>query len=181
MRGGGWEVAISHDPATLIRAHGPALWSLCRRLCPEPEDAYQEIWEKALGAIERFDPSGPATIRGWLLTIAHRHLIDRHRRRSVRGVVVPLPDLSVAPDAEEALDRAQRQARLEAALARLPEPQRRVVVLHHLHGRSLEQLAAAEGVALGTIKSRLHRGRARLAQLLVAPAPAARSHRLRHR
>ena len=163
------EGAIAHDPATLIAEHGPTLWSLCLRLCPEPEDAYQEIWEKALGAFSRFDPAGPATLRGWLLTIAHRHLIDRHRRRSVRGVVVPLAGLSVAPEAEEALDLAARRARLDAALARLSEPQRRVIVLHHLHGRPLEQLAAIEGVALGTIKSRLHRGRARLAELLADP------------
>ncbi len=171
---------ITDDRAALIAEHGPSLWGLCRRLCPEPEDAYQEIWEKALGALDRFDPHGTASLRSWLLTIAHRHLVDRHRRRTVRGVVVPLAGLSTPAEAEEVLDRAQRHARLEAALARLPEPQRRVVVLHHLHGCTLEQLAESEEVALGTIKSRLHRGRARLAELLDA-RPAARPHRRRHR
>ena len=157
--------------AAVVADHGPAVWSLCRRLCPEPEDAYQEIWEKVLGALPRFDPAGSASLRTWILTIAHRHLVDRHRRRQVRGVVVQLPDLAVAPVAEARLDRAQRTELLIAALDRLPEAQRRVVVLHHLHGQSLEAIANAEGVAVGTVKSRLHRGRARLAEILPRSSP----------
>ena len=55
-------------------------------------------------------------------------------------------------------------------IVRLTDSHRRVVVLHHIHGVPLEQLAADEGVALGTIKSRLHRGRAHLAELLGDPS-----------
>lgn len=55
---------------------------------------------------------------------------------------------------------------LEAAVASLPEPQRRVVVLHHLHDQPLEAIADAEGVPLGTVKSRLHRARNRLSEIL---------------
>jgi RNA polymerase sigma-70 factor (ECF subfamily) len=75
----------------------------------------------------------------------------------------------VDPDIDERLAQRQRTARLEVAVGRLPEDQRRVVVLHHLQGLSLQDLAETEGVAVGTIKSRLHRGRARLAQLLETP------------
>jgi RNA polymerase sigma-70 factor, ECF subfamily len=55
---------------------------------------------------------------------------------------------------------------VEIAMSCLPEGHRRVILLHHLHGLPLDQIAEQEGVALGTVKSRLHRGRARLAELL---------------
>jgi RNA polymerase sigma-70 factor (ECF subfamily) len=149
-----------------VRAHGPSVWGLCRRLCPEPDDAYQEVWEKVLGALARFDPAGPATLRTWILAVTHRHLVDLHRRRRVRGDVVALPELAVVIDADEPIDRQRRVKRVEVALNCLPEGHRRVILLHHLHGLPLEQIAETEGVALGTVKSRLHRGRARLAELL---------------
>ena len=101
------------------------------------------------------------------MCIRDSHLIDRHRRKQVRGQVVPIGGLpALDPAADEALARHQRQARVEAAIARLPDAHRRVVVLHHVHGVPLEQLAEEEGVPVGTLKSRLHRGRARLAELL---------------
>jgi len=155
--------------AALVEQHGPVVYGLCRRLAPDPDDCYQEIWAKALGALGRFDPAGSASIRTWVMTIAHRHLVDRHRRRLVRGTVVPIEDQPLpapAIGADERIDGRRRQVRLEAALERLPDPQRRVVVLHHLHGLELTVIAQTEGVAVGTIKSRLHRGRGRLAELL---------------
>ena len=162
--------AADGDPearTALVRAHGPLVWALCRRLAADPDDAYQAIWERVLRALPRFDPGGAASIRSWIAVVARRHLTDRHRRRAVRGEVVSIEALPpVDPDAEERVSRRQRQARLEAALERLPAAQREVVVLHHIHGVALATLAEEEGVALGTIKSRLHRGRARLAQLL---------------
>lgn len=156
--------AAAGDPAAraaLVRAHGPLVWTLCRRLGPEPEDAYQEVWEKVFGALSRFDPAGPASLRTWIATITHRHLVDRARRRKVRGEVVELGDLPAPPSPDHT-----DEDRLHAALDRLPEAHRRVVVMHHLHEQPLEQIAQAEGVPLGTVKSRLHRARARLLELL---------------
>jgi RNA polymerase sigma-70 factor (ECF subfamily) len=151
------------DRSAVLEQHGPAVWSLCRRLGPDPEDAYQEIWEKVFRALAGFDPNGTATLRTWILTVAHRHLVDRSRRRKVRGHVVELPDIpDREPAVEESLADAQRVARLEAALGRLPETARRVVVMHHLHDRPLDEIALSEGVAVGTVKSRLHRARAQL-------------------
>jgi RNA polymerase sigma-70 factor, ECF subfamily len=154
-------------PSRLVNEHGARVYAMCARLAPDPEDCYQEIWEKVLGALGRFDPRGPASIGTWIATIARRHLVDRHRRRTVRGEVVPIAGLpTVDPGADEVLAGRQRRDRVEAAVQRLPEAHRRVVVLHHVHGVSLEDLAAEEGVPVGTIKSRLHRGRIRLAELL---------------
>jgi RNA polymerase sigma-70 factor (ECF subfamily) len=154
-------------PDTLVDTHGGRVWAMCRRLAAEPEDCYQEIWEKVFGALDRFDPVGAASVGTWIATIARRHLVDRHRRSRVRGEVVSIAGLATAePAADDALDRHQRRARVEDAIARLPDAHRRVVVLHHIHGVPLETLAEEEGVPLGTLKSRLHRGRARLAELL---------------
>ena len=149
----------------LVKQHGPLVWGLCRRLAAEPDDAYQEVWARVFAALPRFDPDGPATLRTWIATIAHRHLIDRHRRRTVRGEVVELGELP-AEAAADPIDAKRRTERLEVAIGRLPEVHRRVVVMHHLNEIPLHTIAQTEGVAIGTIKSRLHRARARLLELL---------------
>lgn len=156
--------AVSGDPLArraVIQQFGPLVWSICRRLAYDPEDSYQAIWEKALKALDRFDPDGPASFSTWIASIAHRHLVDEHRRRQVRGVLVP-PDDLVAPHVEE----DSRLPRLEGAIQQLPEGLKRVVILHHLHGVPLDTIARDEDVPVGTIKSRLHRARGILAQTL---------------
>jgi len=152
---------------TLLGLYGPRVYGLCARLAPDPEDCYQQIWEKVFRALPRFDPRGPADLGSWIGTIARRALIDRHRRRSRAGQVLPLEEYrDPGRGADEQVERRQRSQALERALRRLPPDQRHVVLAHHLQGVPLATLAAEEGVALGTIKSRLHRGRARLAQLM---------------
>lgn len=159
----------------LLQEYGPTVYAACRRLDPQPDDAYQVIWEKVVASLGRFDPAGPRPFSSWLMTVAHRTLVDRHRRRAVRGVVVPFAEPPEAPatvpDPGDALDRAARRQRLEDALQRLPDAQRRVIVMHHLHGLDLPAIAQAEGTAVGTLKSRLHRGRARLQGLLTGDSP----------
>lgn len=158
--------AIEGDPEarrSFVERLAPLVWSICRRMDPDPEDACQEIWEKVLRALPGFDPGGTASVSTWVATIANRHLVDRHRRRAVRGVQVPPEDLGVGGT------HRPEVARLEGALAALPEPYRRVVLLHHVHGVALEDIAAEEGVPVGTIKSRLHRARARLVDDLGGP------------
>ncbi|MCB9742000.1 MAG: sigma-70 family RNA polymerase sigma factor [Alphaproteobacteria bacterium] len=158
--------------AEILAEHGPRVWGLCRRLSPHPEDCYQEIWARIFDRLHRFDPDGAASLGTWIGTLAHRALIDRHRRRRARGEALPLGERAAeGPGVEELLHAHGRAARLERALQGLPEGQRRVLVLHHIEGLGLSEIAEAEGVAVGTIKSRLHRGRARLARALVGGAP----------
>ena len=151
----------------LLSRHGALVWGICRRLSPDPEDDYQTIWEKVFRALSGFDPHGPAQLSTWIATIAHRHLVDQHRRRKVRGEVVEVRDLPADQEGpERGIDAVRDRKRLERALSVLPEDQRRVVVLHHLDGVPLDSIAATESVAVGTVKSRLHRGRARLLEQL---------------
>jgi RNA polymerase sigma-70 factor (ECF subfamily) len=151
----------------LVAAHGDLVYGMCRRLAVDPDDCYQEIWVKVMRALPSFDPAGPAPIRGFVATIARRHLVDHHRRESARDRAVRAAAREpIAGAPEDGIDASRDRARLEKALAELPADQRHVVVQHHIHGAALEDLAAEQGVALGTIKSRLHRGRARLAERL---------------
>lgn len=162
--------AARGDPGarhTLVETHGPLVYSLCRRLCPDPDDAYQDVWTKVFAALDRFRTDDPGRFGAWIATITRRHLVDRHRRRQVRGVpasIDHLPDPLPGPD--HLTDTARLRDHLEAAIATLPFPQRLAVVGHDVHGTPLAELAADAGVPVGTIKSRLHRGRARLAELL---------------
>lgn len=153
----------------LVQVHGPLVYALCRRLCSDPEDAYQDVWSKVFGALRRFDPGRAGQLRSWIATITRRHLVDRHRRAQVRGrPEAPDALADPGPSPHQLASRAELRDRLEAALQDLPMAQRTAVVAHDVHGTPLGEIAADEGVALGTIKSRLHRGRARLAALLRA-------------
>lgn len=155
------------DPTQeLFARHSRLVYAMCARLADDPDDAAQEIWEKVARAAARFDAEKSTPARAWIATIARRHLIDRYRRRQVRGTAVSPDSLVDAEDPEGLLTLKTRRQRLEHALRRLPPDQRHVVVMHHIHGVDLATLATEEQVALGTIKSRLHRGRARLAALL---------------
>jgi RNA polymerase sigma-70 factor (ECF subfamily) len=164
--------AVDGDPAAqraLVEAFGPRVQALCARLDPDPDDARQAAWERILAALPRFDPRGSGTIAGWIVAVTHRLLVDRHRRRVTRGVVLPLDGLAADVDAADAV--ADRRQRLERALGTLDPDVRRVVVLHHVYDVPLDEIAAAEGVAVGTVKSRLHRGRARLLARLSEGGP----------
>jgi RNA polymerase sigma-70 factor (ECF subfamily) len=155
------------DFERVVSAHGDLVYGMCRRLAVDPDDSYQEIWLKVMRALPAFDPAGPAPVRGFVATIARRHLVDQHRRQQARDRTARAAARDpVTVGLEEAVDAARDRVRLEAAIADLPPDQRHVVVQHHIHGASLEELAEEQGVALGTIKSRLHRGRARLAERL---------------
>src|SRR5262245_55463564 len=110
------------DVDALIAAHDPRVYAMCVRLAPDPDDCYQEVWEKVLGAIDRFDPAGSASIATWISSVARNHLIDRHRRRLVRGEVVSIGALpAVDPGADEVVAARQRRERVEAAVQRLPD------------------------------------------------------------
>ncbi len=144
------------------------VWGVCRALTPEcARDAYQEIWEKVFRGLPRFDPAGRAALSTWIHTVGHNHIIDLHRRTKTRGVSVSLEEVPpVESQLDARLNLSQRAVILEGALLRLPVAQRRAVVLHYLDELSVREVAEQEGVPVGTIKTRLHHGRARLLEIL---------------
>ncbi|HZB49599.1 MAG TPA: sigma-70 family RNA polymerase sigma factor [Mycobacteriales bacterium] len=137
----------------------------------EAQDAVQEAFTRALArprAFERLD-NPEAWLRVVALNVARRRL--RRRAHLDRLLRRPAPG-PVTPDGLSADHVA-----LVAALRRLPAPQRESVALHHLADLPVAEVAELTGVPVGTVKTRLARGRARLAELLAddaggtAPAP----------
>lgn len=134
----------------------------------EAQDCVQEAFARAWQRWDRV--SAYDSPEAWVRTIAWRLAVSRFRRaRTGRGA---LRRHGLAPDVP-ALS-ADRVA-LVAALRQIPEAQRRAIVLHHVAGLSVEEVAVETGAPTGTVKARLSRGRAALA-LLLADSP----HEVRH-
>src|SRR5580765_1587148 len=120
------------------------------------QEAYIRAWQR-WGRVSRLDD--PA---GWVRVVAWHESVSRWRRARVawRARHQVAQDEAVAElPVEQALD-------VRAALAALPEGQRLVLVLHEMCDLSVEQVAAQTGLAVGTVKTRLMRGRAALARRL---------------
>jgi RNA polymerase sigma-70 factor (ECF subfamily) len=129
------------------------------------EDLAQEAFVKVFRALPGFEPSGPARLSSWILTVATRTCLDVLRVK--RPPAEELSASMVASSDPEA-EAAQRQLgqRVQAALARLPEDMRAVVILRAYHDFDYDEIAAALGLELGTVKSRLGRARSALREAL---------------
>ena len=166
--------------ALLIERYGDRLHALARRFCRERQEAEDLVQETFLQALRHWDSfrgdSDPGT---WLFTIASRLCARFHRKRS--GEPRELESLEamaertfgepmLADPRQEAvgaaLERGEERARLEAAIEALPDDFRLPLVLKETFGLDLETIAQALGLELGTVKSRLHRARVRLAAAL---------------
>ncbi len=134
---------------------------------------------------------GESSLRTWIYRIALREASNqrrwwiRHRQpeipieqemvESENGQPVLLKEMLVDP-AESPYEQAAREenrARIEAALSQVPEPFRTTLILRDIEGFIYEDVAEMQGVNLGTVKSRLVRGRAALKAVLMAPAQKA--------
>ena len=132
------------------------------------EDAVQEgflqVWRSA--AAFRAERAKAST---WILTLVHRRAVDLVRREQRRHAD-PLPDESAAEAAREQTDEAAwlrfERERVQTALKQLPDVQRETLELAYYGGFSQSELAERLGVPLGTVKSRMFSGLARLRELL---------------
>ena len=135
------------------------------------DDLVQDCLARALGKLHLWQRG--TDLRAWLFTILHNQYVN-HVRRSVReGAAVGLTD------SEQLLTRAPQQGQrlelrdLERAIAKLPEEQRSAILLVGLEGMRYEEVAAVLDVPVGTIRSRLSRGRDALRKLVgVDPSEA---------
>ena len=133
------------------------------------EDVVQDVFLAVIRDAARYRP-GQSGVLPWLLGIAHNHV----RRWRHRRTFVPLPldetnagrRIAVKTDPVGDLTRDRHEAELARALLVLPARYREVIVLCDLQELSYETAAGALGCAIGTIRSRLHRGRAQLARAL---------------
>ena len=171
-----------HSFREQILPHLDGAYNLARYLTRDPvlsEDVVQEAVLRAFRAFEQFRGASP---RAWLFAIVRNCCrTSLASGNGSAGLVVhegacdnrdELPD--PAPDPEEALQRKSEAERVRAAIGDIPEPFREAVVLRDLEELSYAEIAQVTGVPIGTVMSRLSRGRSLLANELL-PANASGS------
>jgi RNA polymerase sigma-70 factor (ECF subfamily) len=174
-------LARGGDPdafAALVAPLQRRAFGLAYRMVGEPEEAADVTQDALVRAFTRIgDFRGDASFATWLHRIVHNTALDALRWRA-RHPVEPLDPgaerqgdpvrepVAVAAGPEDIAVRADERRAIERALAALPPEFRAAVVLRDLQGLDYEEVAAVTGVSLGTVKSRLHRARARLRELL---------------
>ena len=167
----------------LVARHERAVFNVALRYMRSrelAEDVTQEAFLRAWRSLDSFRNDAGEGFRAWLLRIAANRALDVLRAKSRR----PADSLDSRLDDEESawepegrdeapLDFAVRGdlgARLEQVLGQIHPDQRLVVILSDIHGHAYDEIAEIAGVPIGTVKSRINRGRARLRELLLADA-----------
>ena len=168
-----WEVVVRHRHSRV--------YSLAFRFtgrADEAEDLTQEVFLKVYRTLHLYRPDS-GTLETWIVRVARNHFIDHYRKyKTERMKTAPLEDHhdAVALPTQrvttpgEILDRKETAERVHRLLARLPEEQREAVILRDLEELSYEEIADLLKVPIGTVKSRINRGRIELARLVQAGA-----------
>ena len=166
------------DMAHLIEPVIPSLRRYARTFVRDPaaaDDLVQDTLERALRNAGQFRPE--TDLRAWLFTLMHNVFVNQVRKAGARAVHVSVDDEGL-PEVEWAVSGNQSQSLevrdLDYALQRLPDDQREVVLLVGLEEMSYADVALALGVPIGTVMSRLSRGRERLRALMAGTQPGAK-------
>lgn len=155
----------------VARLYGRKIYNFAYRLTGNRDDA-NDLTQEVLLRVRRGLPDyRPGSFEGWLWRITHNAFVDEHRKRR-RRPTTPLPDdvdrvirgSSPAPDEE--LAATSFGTEIQAALLELPYEFREAVVMCDVVGLSYDEIAHAVGVPVGTVRSRIHRGRRMLRELL---------------
>lgn len=166
---------------TLVRRYERELYGYLRRYVGDDDladDVFQNTFVAVFRKIAQYEPGRAA--RPWLYAIATNQAIDAMRKRSRQGDRAadartapdeegeprPLFELAAAPgpDPGELADRAEQAERVRAAVAKLPELLRQVVVLAYFQGLKYKDIADVLGIPVGTVKSRLHAATTKLTE-----------------
>lgn len=164
--------------ASLALSYLEEVTAYARRLARsawDADDLVQAAFEQAFRSWD--DLAEPARCRAWLFRIARNLHIDRVRKSALRSELRLVdagpraPKAIISPETVERLTAHE----LDAALIRLPEEQCEAVLLCDLWGFRYEEIAEIADVPIGTVRSRVSRGRAHLAQILAAANRGAKS------
>lgn len=181
---------VAGDPDAfdaLVARHRRRVYGICYRYFGNAADAEDALQDTFVALLRRADTfGGTAAFSTWLYRVATNACNDLARKRSRRPKTVPLapesrggdgpPGQAPAldePGVEEVLATRELGAELVAALRTLEPAQREAVVLHDVYGVPYHEIAARWDVAVGTVKSRIHRAHGRLADALAAADDAA--------
>lgn len=162
-----------HD---VVAQHSARVYRLAYRLTgnrQDAEDLTQDVFVRVFRSLDRYEAGN---FEGWIHRITTNLFLDRARRRSrirmdgfAEGAEERLLSREVQPDAS--VHEAGFDPDVETALQSLPEDFRVAVVLCDVEGLSYEEIADVLGIKLGTVRSRIHRGRTQLRQALAHRAP----------
>jgi RNA polymerase sigma-70 factor (ECF subfamily) len=158
----------------LVEAYQDLCHALVARMVPDPDQAADAVQEAFFSAYRNLRSYRGPSFRAWLTRIAVNAAMDLQRARR-RRPVSPYPELeddSWQPpagddtDPERIATTMERHAAIRAALAAIGADQRNAIVLFDVEGYDYAEIAEMTGVSLGTVKSRIHRGRLALRGLL---------------
>jgi RNA polymerase sigma-70 factor, ECF subfamily len=159
---------VVSDTENLIAEQIPKLRRYARALLGDPvrsDDLVQEALERALSRSHLWQPG--TDIRAWMFTILHNVHVNNQRQRRHRDDYQELtddrPELATPATQEQVLEIRD----LARGLQLLPAAQRQVVLLVGLEGMNYKQVAAVLDIPIGTVMSRLHRGREALRRLMI--------------
>lgn len=185
--GGGGVAPIVADTADVwvppswdevVRAHSARVYRLAYRLTGNQHDAEDLTHDVFLRVFRSLADYAPGTFEGWLHRITTNLFLDRVRRaQRIRFDTLPDDSERIVGrerTPEQAYEDTHLDDDVQTALDALPPDFRAAVVLCDIEGLSYEEIASTLGVKLGTVRSRIHRGRAQLREALVhrSPRPA---------
>lgn len=174
------DAARDGDPRAfeqLIHLYEKRVFALTRRMCKNPADAEEAAQETFLAAWQGLKFfRGESSFSTWLYRLASNACVDllrkegRHQAAAGPSLndeesVLELPDEAPAP--HTLAERAELREQIEEGLAALPEEYRTVLVLREIHQQSYDEIAGILSLDLGTVKSRISRGRKRLRKFLL--------------
>jgi len=157
----------------VARRYGRKIYNFAYRLTGNPDDAADLVQEVLLRVRRGLAAYTPGSFEGWLWRITRNAFLDSVRKKK-RRPTSPLPDhdrttLLTSPSPDEVLASVRLSEDIQAALLKLPIKFRECVVLCDVVGLSYEEIANAIESPIGTVRSRIHRGRKMLRGLLAWP------------
>jgi RNA polymerase sigma-70 factor (ECF subfamily) len=161
---------------TLVERHQTAVYNLCLRMMGAQQPAEDATQEAFIAAFRRLEQFRGGSFRSWVFRIAANACYDEMRRRrarpaasldEARGVGEAPTDVAAAGlTLDDEMERRELGALLQRSLLALPADQRLAVILCDVQGMDYAEIAVIAGASLGTVKSRISRGRARLREVL---------------
>lgn len=162
----------------VVEQHSARVYRLAYRLTGNPHDAEDLTHDVFVRVFRSLHSYRPGTFEGWLHRITTNVFLDKMRRKQrIRFDALPEDAASRLPSGEKGPEQTYHDARfdddVQRALDALAPEFRAAVVLCDIEGLSYEEISATLGVKLGTVRSRIHRGRAQLREALAHRAPEA--------
>ena len=155
------------DFAQLLETEIPRLRRYARALTRDASRADDLVQNCLLRAVAKQHLWQAGTdLRAWLFTILHNQNVNDVRRSAREGVAVPVENVAPVLTATANVEASLQLRDLDRAIASLPEEQRQVILLVGLEGMRYEEAATILGIPIGTVHSRVSRGRGMLRELM---------------